>query len=73
MSRFQELDEVLGVMNPPQPAAARDAEIEARVQAREEARRRRDWTAADKIRQELADHGIEIIDTPAGPRWRRSG
>ncbi len=72
-SRLRELDEVLGIMNQPQAAAAPDAEIDARVQAREEARKRRDWAAADQIRQELAAQGIDLTDTPAGPRWRRSG
>jgi cysteinyl-tRNA synthetase len=70
-TRFQELDEVLGLMNPPGPTAAGEEEIEARLQVREEARRRRDWEAADQIRQELAAQGIEITDTPSGPRWRR--
>ena len=69
LTRLQELDEVLGVMNFPQPA--RDAVIEARLQEREAARERRDWAAADHIRQELAHQGIDIIDTPAGPRWRK--
>ena len=64
---------MLGVMNPPPAAATRDQEVEAKVQAREEARRRRDWTAADEIRQELAQQGVEITDTPGGPRWRRRG
>jgi cysteinyl-tRNA synthetase len=71
LTRFQELDEVLGVMNMPQPA--RDAEIEALLAQREEARKRRDWTTADRIRTELAAQGIEVLDTPAGPRWRRKG
>jgi cysteinyl-tRNA synthetase len=71
LARFQELDEVLGVMNlAPAPAAA-DAEIEASLKAREEARKRRDWQTADQIRHDLAAQGIEIIDSPAGPRWRR--
>ncbi|MDP3181985.1 MAG: cysteine synthase [Desulfobaccales bacterium] len=69
LTRFQELDEVLGVMN--LPHAARDADIEARLQEREAARQRRDWTEADKIREELAAQGIEVTDTAAGPRWRR--
>ncbi|MGA7577968.1 MAG: cysteine synthase [Desulfobaccales bacterium] len=72
-TRLRELDEVLGVMNPPPAATTRDEEVEAKVQAREEARRRRDWTAADEIRQELAQQGVEITDTPGGPRWRRRG
>ena len=70
LTRFQELDEVLGVMNLPQ-AARRDTDIDARLQAREAARQRKDWPEADKIREELASQGIEIIDTAGGPRWRR--
>ena len=73
LTRFKELDEVLGIMNlAPAPAAA-DAAIEASLKAREEARQRRDWQAADQIRHDLAAQSIEIIDTPAGPRWRRKG
>ena len=71
LTRFQELDEVLGVMNLAPPAEAGDEGIEALLTAREEARRSRDWAAADKIRDELAARSIEITDTPAGPRWRR--
>jgi cysteinyl-tRNA synthetase len=71
LTRFVELDEVLGVMNPPRPGTARDSEIEAELQARQAARERRDWAAADRIRDDLAARGIEITDTPAGPRWRR--
>jgi cysteinyl-tRNA synthetase len=71
LTRFQELNEVLGVMNLAPPAAAQDEEIEAHLKDREEARKRRDWQSADQIRNELAIRGIEIIDTPTGPRWRR--
>ncbi|MBW1916416.1 MAG: cysteine--tRNA ligase [Deltaproteobacteria bacterium] len=67
--RFQELDEILGIMNIPEPVE--DATIEAQIQAREEARRQRDWPRADQIRQELAAQGIEVIDTQQGPVWRR--
>ncbi len=69
LARFQELDEVLGVMNLPAPA--QDAQIEAKLQEREEARTRHDWAAADLIRAELAGQGIDITDTPVGPRWKR--
>jgi cysteinyl-tRNA synthetase len=73
LTRFQELDEVLGIMNLAPAATAGDSEIEARLTAREEARKRRDWQAADQIRDELAARGIDITDSPAGPRWRRKG
>jgi cysteinyl-tRNA synthetase len=69
LSRLEELDEILGIMNLAQ--AGKDAFIENRLQEREAARQRRDWAAADRIREELAGQGIEVIDTPAGPRWRR--
>jgi cysteinyl-tRNA synthetase len=71
LTRFEELDEILGVMNLGPVAAGRDEEIEARLQEREKARQRRDWATADQIRCDLAARGIEILDTPAGPRWRR--
>ena len=38
---------------------------------REAARQRQDWDTADRIRAELEEAGIEVIDTPAGPRWHR--
>lgn len=69
LARLQELDEILGVMD--FPHALKDAEVESRLQEREEARKRRDYAQADLIRQELAAQGVEITDTPAGPRWRR--
>lgn len=69
LSRFAELDEVFAVMN--QPQSGQDARIEARLAEREAARKRKDWATADRIRAELAAEGVEIVDTPAGPRWRR--
>jgi cysteinyl-tRNA synthetase len=69
LTRLAEIDEILGVMNPPE--AGRDAHIETRLAEREAARQRRDWDTADRIRAELEEAGIEVIDTPAGPRWHR--
>jgi len=71
LARLEELDEVLGVMTVPR--AHRDADLEALLQQREEARQRRDWAAADRIRQDLAARGIDIVDTPTGPHWRPRG
>jgi cysteinyl-tRNA synthetase len=48
-----------------------DPRVDARVAEREAARGRRDFAAADRIRDELAAEGIVIEDTPEGPRWRR--
>ncbi|MXW23443.1 MAG: cysteine--tRNA ligase [Chloroflexi bacterium] len=48
-----------------------DAEstIEALLAARTEARTERDFERADAIRSDLADAGVEVADTPEGPRW----
>jgi cysteinyl-tRNA synthetase len=48
-----------------------DAEIAARVAARDEARARKDWAEADRIRADLAAAGIQLEDTPHGTVWRR--
>jgi cysteinyl-tRNA synthetase len=53
-------------------AAASDAEIDTLVAARQAARQRKDFKAADKIRQELADRGILLEDIKdGGIRWKR--
>jgi cysteinyl-tRNA synthetase len=46
--------------------------VEGRIAARAAARSRRDFAAADAIRQELLDRGIAIEDGPGGTRWRKA-
>lgn len=58
----------------PPPASFRDEEreeIERLLEARERARRQRDFEAADRARGELAARGVDVVDTPDGPRWTR--
>ncbi len=69
---LREADGVLGVL-PEAEAASLEAEVEARIAARQEARARRDFRASDAIRDELAARGILLEDTPQGVRWRRRG
>jgi cysteinyl-tRNA synthetase len=45
--------------------------IDERIAARKEAKRARDFKAADAIRDELLGKGILLEDTPRGVRWRR--
>jgi cysteinyl-tRNA synthetase len=40
------------------------------LEARDKARRKRQWDEADRLRQELLDLGIKVIDTPGGTRWK---
>ena len=51
--------------------AALENWVEERIAARAAARARRDFAAADAIRQELLERGISIEDGPEGTRWRK--
>ena len=46
------------------------AAIEARIADREAARRAKDFARADSVRADLTALGVEVMDTPSGPRWR---
>lgn len=50
------------------PALA--AWVEERIAARNQARKSKDFKAADAIRAELKGKGVEIEDSPAGTKWR---
>jgi cysteinyl-tRNA synthetase len=43
-------------------------EVIALVEEREAARARRDWAAADGLRERIAAAGWSVLDTPEGPR-----
>jgi cysteinyl-tRNA synthetase len=49
-----------------------DSLISALLEQREDARARKDYAAADAVRDRLAAAGVEVEDTPAGPRWSLS-
>ena len=72
---FDGFDRVLGVIalrraEEAAPPVEVD-EIDRLIADRREARRRRDFGAADRIRSELEERGILLEDTPGGTRWRR--
>lgn len=48
-----------------------DAEVTAKIQARYEAKKAKNFAEADRIRDELKAQGIEITDIPGGARWKR--
>jgi cysteinyl-tRNA synthetase len=67
---LKELDGVLNILRA-QPELL-DEEISQQIEARQAARRRRDFAEADRIRQWLLDKGILLEDTRDGVRWKRS-
>jgi cysteinyl-tRNA synthetase len=72
---FDAFDQVLGILSlrkaeddrPPVPID----EIERLIEERHAARRRRDFAAADRVRNDLAARGVLLEDSPAGTRWKR--
>ncbi len=70
--------ELLGLLQQPEQWARQrhseadlaDEQIEALIEQRRQARTARDFSAADRIRDQLAERGIELEDTADGTRWR---
>ncbi len=62
------------VAEPPLPPLP-DPSVEALalVEARQQARAQRDWSAADALRQQLMALGWQVLDTPQGPQLERLG
>jgi cysteinyl-tRNA synthetase len=46
-----------------------DSLVALALDQRTQARARKDWAAADAVRDQLKQAGIVVEDTPAGPRW----
>jgi cysteinyl-tRNA synthetase len=67
LTRFDSVLNVLG----DQRTEMLDSEVQAMIDERQEARRRRDFGRADEIRIELANRGIILEDTKDGVRWKR--
>jgi cysteinyl-tRNA synthetase len=78
-ARLRELAGVLGLLRQPAEDYLKgageehsdDADIDALVAERDEARRLRDFARADRIRDELQSRGVVLEDSAAGTTWRR--
>jgi cysteinyl-tRNA synthetase len=66
---IEEYDAHLDVVRSEEPGLAQ--EVERLIAEREAARKGRDFSRADQIREELRDKGIALEDSKEGVRWRR--
>ena len=71
---LRSMDEVLGLLELAREARAVDDTteewIQEQIRQRNEARKARDFAAADSIRDALADRGVVLEDSAEGTRWK---
>ncbi len=68
---IESFDSVLGVFGKDKVVDL-DSEIEHLIEERQAARRNRDFSRADEIRDQLLSRGIILEDTKDGVRWKKS-
>ncbi|TLZ74314.1 MAG: cysteine--tRNA ligase [Methanobacteriota archaeon] len=69
---FRTFGEILGIFAPPAEGADTvDRLLDLIVALREDARKRKDFAAADRIRDALGAVGVVLEDTRDGVRWKR--
>ncbi len=66
---LKKLDSVFVVMDFEQKNEIGKKELEL-IKKREKLRAEKKWTESDKIRDQLAEKGIELKDTPSGTKWK---
>lgn len=66
---LKNVDQVLAVIFPDQEVV--EADVEALIEEREEARKNRDFARSDEIRAELKERGIVLEDSTNGTIWKR--
>lgn len=70
MGRYEEILDIFGIIVHEEEELL-DAEVDALIQEREDARASKDFIRADEIRDQLKEEGVILEDTPQGIRWKR--
>ena len=68
---FRRFDDCLGLRLLDPGEEDLEEEVAGAIVRREEARGRRDFAEADRVRDELAARGVVLEDTPQGTIWKR--
>jgi cysteinyl-tRNA synthetase len=72
-SMLRELTGVLGLrLNEKQGSSEQDAQVEALIAERNEARNQKQWARSDELRDQLKEMGVTIEDSKDGTKWRWS-
>ncbi|HNZ37783.1 MAG TPA: cysteine--tRNA ligase, partial [Candidatus Marinimicrobia bacterium] len=66
---LKRIDSVLNIL--PEPLDMLSEEERKLIDARNQARRERNWAEADRLRNLLLERGIILEDTPQGTTWKR--
>ena len=72
LDMLHEFTDVLGLLyNKKEEDDSLDSKVEAMIEARQAARKAKNFAEADRIRDELKAMGITLMDTPQGVKWSK--
>ncbi len=73
LNAFKKADSVFGILDFEQKKEEKlPSDLMNLIQKREELRKQKKWVEADFIRKQLAEKGIELMDTPQGVKWKKT-
>lgn len=70
---LKKMNEVLGFLNFEKHMEEIPTELQEALENRNQARKERNWTRADELRDYIIQRGYVIEDTPQGPRLKKQG
>ncbi|MFH1588113.1 MAG: cysteine--tRNA ligase [Candidatus Diapherotrites archaeon] len=71
ISFLKEIDSVMNVFSFEKKEEKLSKELMDLIKEREKARNEKNWNESDKIRDELKEKGIELMDSEKGTKWKK--